>query len=65
MLYSVMKTFVKRDILDAIKLLTKLTKLDLNNNKYHKMEVKIGIANSLPLVKLRVSERQKIKFRDE
>lgn len=60
-----MKTFVKRDILGTIKSLTKLMKLDLNNNKYHKMEVKIGIANSLPLVKLRVSERQKIKFRDE
>ena len=44
MLYGLMQKFIKRDILDANKSMTELMKLDLNNKKCHKKEVKIGLA---------------------
>ena len=52
------KSLIKQDILDENKLAVKLMKLDLNGNKcHHKKEVKIGIAKSLSMDQLKVSEK--------
>ena len=48
---------MKQDILDQNKSAVKLMKLDLNGNKCHKKEVKIGIAKSLLMDKLKVSQK--------
>ena len=51
------KSLIKQDILDENKSAVKLMKLDLNGNKCHKKEVKIGIAKSLSMDQLNVSEK--------
>ena len=51
------KSLIKQDILDEKKSAVKLMKLDLNGNKCHKKEVKIGIAKSLSMDQLKVSEK--------
>ena len=51
------KSLIKQDILDENKSAVKLMKLDLNGNKCHKKEVKIGIAKSLSMDQLKVSEK--------
>ena len=51
------KSLIKRDILHENKSAVKLMKLDLNGNKCHKKEVKIGIAKSLSMGQLKVSEK--------
>ena len=52
------KSLIKQDILDENKSAVKLMKLDLNGNKCHKKEVKIGIAKSLSMDQLKVSEKR-------
>ena len=51
------KSLIKQDILDEKKSAVKLMKLDLNGNKCHKKEVKIGIAKSLSMDQLKVGEK--------
>ena len=51
------KSLIKQDILHENKSVVKLMKLDLNGNKCHKKEVKIGIAKSLSMDQLKVSEK--------
>ena len=51
------KSLIKQDILDEKKSAVKLMKLDLNGNKCHKKEGKIGIAKSLSMDQLKVGEK--------
>ena len=51
------KSLIKQDILDEKKSAVKLMKLDLNGNKCHKKGVKNGIAKSLSMDQLKVSEK--------
>ena len=57
MFYGLIQKLMKQDILDQNKSAVKLMKLDLNGNKCHKKEVKIGIAKSLLMDKLKVSQK--------
>ena len=60
-----MQKFIKREVLLEATSVQKLMKIDLNRKKCHYKEVKIGIATSSMLEKVKVSDGKKIEFRKD
>ena len=64
-MYGLVQKMIKQDILDANNSVTKLMKHDLNSNRCHEREMKIGIATSSLLGKLKISEGHKLNVQDK
>ena len=64
-IYSHMEKFIKPESLAVNKSVFKMMKLDLNANRLHYKNVKIGIATTSLLSKLKASEGAKIQFKKE
>ena len=64
-IYSLLQKFIKPEVLAVYKSVFKMMKRDLNANRVHYKNVKIGIAATSLLNKLKASEGIKIKFRRE
>ena len=64
-LRNLIQKFIKREVLLEATFVQKLMKIDLNEKKCHYKEVKIGIATSSMLEKVRVSDGKKIEFRKD
>ena len=62
MIYSLLEKFIKPKVLAVNKYVFKMMKLDLNANRMHYKNVKIGIATTSLLNKLKASEGAKIQF---
>ena len=62
---NLMQKFIKREVLLEATSVQKLMKIDLNRKKCHYKEVKIGIATSSMLEKVKVSDGKKIEFRKD
>ena len=60
--YSLLEKFIKPEVLAVNKSVFKMMKLDLNANRMHYKNVKIGIATTSLLNKLKASEGAKIQF---
>ena len=60
-----MQKFIKREVLLEATSVQKLMKIDLKEKKYHYKEVKIGIATSSMLKKVKVSDGKKTEFRKD
>ena len=64
-IYSLLEKFIKPEVLAVNKSVFKMMKPDLNANRVHYRNVKIGIAATSLLNKLKASEGIKIQFRRE
>ena len=64
-MYSLLKKFIKPEVLAENKSVFKMMKLDLNANRVHYKNVKISIATTSLLNKLKTSEVAKTQFRRE
>ena len=60
-----MEKFIKPESLAVNKSVFKMMKLDLNANRLHYKNVKIGIVTTSLLSKLKASEGAKIQFKKE
>ena len=65
MIYSLLEKFIKPKVLAVNKYVFKMMKLDLNANRMHYKNVKIGIATTSLLNKLKANEGAKVQFRRE
>ena len=62
MIYSLLEKFIKPKVLAVNKSVFKMMKLNLNANRVHYKNVKIGIVTTSLLNKLKASEGAKIQF---